>query len=335
MRGQRRGRARGGAHNPRYRQARRVYSPSPPTSPRIELPIESRSPSPVALRIRERSADFESPIPDNRRRRLFVDDGEDEDFVRGNVDVPYRRLPSNWLKFKKEVKHYQRNYSDVDVSSFNSFNTAVVRWDVCNSLMDIPMGLPIDRRNTDAITVVRIAMKFWFYTFYDYNSAGGILNPPPVGMPKFDTKQNLRLCLIKDRQSNGVSAASIFDSLIWDENFFPGSHDLSYRAPATLSRFDMLYDKVHCIEWDPPTTYGVGAAPGVAGGVGWYPQKSSEPVEVYIDMPFDVTWAPGNAVPTTNNVFLFAYPGPMISHAARYQVSFIGQLTMRASFVEK
>ena len=303
------------------KQRRPNRSPSPPA---YELPFESRSPSPVALRNRQRRAGSESPDPVVNYRPPWHD----------NEKLGYRSLPSNYLRFKKEVKHKYHNRESVDVSYYSNLNTREYSYNIIPVLANIPVGNGPGQRDGDSITIVRIAMKMWFMSLYSYFSAGGVLNPPPAGMPIFDTKQNLRVCLIKDNFSQGQGGASVADSLIFDETLFPGHHDMTYRNPNTTSRFEILYDEIHCIYWDPPVTYGEGVSPGAAAGVGWYPRRSTEPVEIFLDVNIKCHYATALNIPENNNVFLRVFPGPTTLHLARYQEAYIGGLTSCVSFVE-
>lgn len=325
----------------RIRKARRGYSPSPPTSPRIELPYESRSPSPVALRNRKRRSGSESPNDFDPKRPSDPLDGFEFDFEDQFEPIEARHLydrqrvvPSNYLKFNKEVKHFHISGLSIDVSSRDNFNVNVLRYPVIQSFVNMPRNVGANGRDGDSITVLRIAVKMWFETLYSYASPGGVLIPPPTGMSAWDTQQNLRVCIIRDAITNGVLGPNVPDTELWDHNNWTGHYDMSFRNPAYTSRFEMLYDQVHTLKYDPPVTYVEGTSPGATAAVGWYPRRRSDPVEIFIERPIVVKYSDTVSTPMFNNIFMICYPGPSALHLARYQEAYIGEICTRTSFVE-
>jgi len=316
----------------RIRKARRGYSPSPPTSPRIVLPVESRSPSPVALRNRKRRSGSESPHPEEYKRPTLGAYADDPDY---SGFPSHRVVPSNYLRFKKEVNHRQFSNIAVDISGYDVVNLPNYENIVHPSVVQLFAGSGQTFRDGNDIRVLRIGWKFEIETLYEIFTP--VLIPPPIGMFDFERTHHVRLCIIRDKFCRGVEPRLIPNGEIW--NVPPSSRvDLAFREIANLNRFEILYDETISVEWNPPVTYVDGVSPGATAGVGWFPRWRSAPYEVWIDKQFDVRYTgPGGNITDIdqNNVFIVAYPGAFGLLPARRQTAFITRSEVRMSFVNK
>lgn len=313
---------------------RRPNRSGPPSPSAIELPIESRSPSPVALRNRKRRSGSESPNPDTYKRPTewyTVEELDDDDgfYADGVQPKGYRVFPSNYLRFSKEVKHVDISANSFDVSAFTFSNVPIIRTDVFGSMLPNVAGTGAGQRSGDAVRVLRMAVKFQFTTFWD--RVNNTLLPPPLGMTDWEEHHQVRVCIIRDKASQGFSAAT--DDLIWS---IPNlnRYDHAFRLPSTTSRFEILYDQCHTLKWLQPVTYADGVSPGANVSVGWYSQWRSATTEVFMDKSFDVSYAASSTLPNTNNVFMVAYPGTFGLRVTRNQSAFISRVDYRCSFVD-
>lgn len=320
----------------RFRKVRRGYSPPPVVDPPIELPYESRSPSPVALRNRKRRGRSESPEFHQDDKRWAYDDPQDRFFYDDGTVHGFRVVPSNFFYKKKEVMHKSFNIDIIDVSPFDVLNAIQRRVLVHPSICQVLGGDDQSERDGNSIEIIRIAWKFTLETVYE--NFLKLLIPPPVGMFDFETVCNIRFCVIRDRFCRGVDPASILDAEIWDST---SSQRLvrAFRNISSLKRFEILYDKIHTVEWKPPVTYGEGVSPGPAAGVAWLPRWRSVPVEVYIEKPIDVFYSSSLSTIGAidqNNIFVVAYPGNFERHViGRFQACYISNTDVRISFVNK
>lgn len=277
-------------------------SPSPPTTPRIELPVESRSPSPVRRRRAKRRAGSESPNSDDYKRPsewfdgledVFdpvdgVVDGEDVEFFREGKNRR-RVVPSNFLrKVWKSMKHLEQSVSNFDVSptdvtyTRHYYKFPLAPFNACGE------GVQDGERIGSSINVKRLAVRLQFATSVPvaFDAIGGV----PWRHAKHFT---VRVVIYVDRRPPNDSGSIMKPDLFLNDSSSTFK-TLLFRNPYTLSAYHFLYDKVHTFTFPAPVTYGEEVATVGTSFLMW-PTCIFDPIDIFVDVDFDTTYRDGTA----------------------------------------
>jgi len=267
---------------------------------------------------------------------LFGADFLDEDgyYVASGPHKGFRVVPSNGLLKTREVKHADYEATRMEVHAYTAALASHYREFIFTSVTDVTQGFAHTDRVGDTIHVVRIALRFYWSSRWTY-AVNAIAPPPAPQLPHYAVGHNVRLCVIRDKQSNGVDPSVTLPVIF--QNALNTWNIGQFRDTSLNQRYEILYDEIHHIKFQPPVTYTQEIAT-IGEAFAWFGEWFSPVTEVFLDTDFDVRFSADTIGPTEvvdNNVFVVAFPFPMDFTVPRHQVPYLENIMVRTSFIDK